>query len=148
MKVESYEKSEDILNKIIKETHNNGMINILYSAWYIMSELYLKQKQYQVAYGIINNSQIQLEKNNSTSEYLLMLFKYNLFKVLMYKQEFDMAEICINHAKYIASKYGINFEFDTDPNHYIPVETDEHDLSVHPYTSGVPDEKSDESEGQ
>lgn len=118
MKVESYEKSEDILNKIIKETHNNGMINILYSAWYIMSELYLKQKQYQVAYGIINNSQIQLEKNNSTSEYLLMLFKYGMYKVLMYQNKTTTAEICINHAKYLANKYDINFDFDTDPSHY------------------------------
>lgn len=143
----SYEKAEFIIYRIIKTTSDNGMLMVLYTAWYLMSVIHLIQHKYDVAYGIINNIQIQLEKSNDISEYLLMLFKYNLFKVLMYKQEFDMAEICINHAKYIASKYGINFEFDTDPNHYIPVETDEHDLSVHPYTSGVPDEKSDESEG-
>ena len=123
------------------------MTIILYTAWYIMSEIQLKQHKYDVAFGIINNTQIQLEKSNNISEYLLMLFKYNMFKVLMYKQEPDTAEICINHAKYIASKYNINFKFDTDPNHYIPVETDEHDLSVHPYTTGIPEEKSDESEG-
>ena len=146
-KAGSYEKAEFIIYKIIKTTSDNGMMIILYTAWYIMSEIQLKQHKYDVAYGIINNTQIQLEKSNDISEYLLMLFKYNLFKVLMYKQEPDMAEICINHAKYIASKYGINFEFDTDPNHYIPVETDEHDLSVHPYTTGIPEEKTDESEG-
>lgn len=27
-----------------------------------------------------------------TTEYLLMLFKYNMFKVLMYQKQFDKAE--------------------------------------------------------
>lgn len=150
-KAGSYEKAEFIIYRIIKTTSQNGMLIILYSAWYIMSEIHLAQHKYDVAFGIINNTQIQLEKNNNISEYLLMLFKYNMFKVLMYKNETGTAEICINHAKYIASKYNINFNFDTDPSHYIPVITDDHDLSVHPYTTGSPDqenpENTEESEG-
>lgn len=51
-----------------------------------------------------------------------MLFKYNMFKILMYMKQPDKAEICMGHAQYIAQKYGINFEFDADPSHYIPVE--------------------------
>ena len=51
-----------------------------------------------------------------------MLFKYNMYKVMMFKKEYEKAEICLNHAKYIANKYNINFNFDTDENHYIPVE--------------------------
>ena len=90
-----------------------------------MSELHLKQNKYDVAFGIVNNSLIQLEKNNTTSPYLLMLFKYNMFKIMMFKKQNDKAEICIGHARYIAEKYGINFEFDTDESHYIAVEDDE-----------------------
>lgn len=101
------------------------MTTLLYVAWYVMSELHLRQNKYDVAFGIINNSLIQLEKNNTTSEYLLMLFKYNMYKVMMFKKQYDKAEICISHARYIADKYGISFVFDTDQNHYIAVEDDE-----------------------
>uniref|UniRef100_UPI004028010A hypothetical protein n=1 Tax=Candidatus Stercorousia sp. TaxID=3048886 RepID=UPI004028010A len=125
MELGSYKKADSIIYKIIKATNNNGMTTLLYVAWYVMSELHLRQNKYDVAFGIINNSLIQLEKNNTTSEYLLMLFKYNMYKVMMYKKQFDKAEICISHARYIADKYGISFVFDTDQNHYIAVEDDE-----------------------
>ena len=101
------------------------MTTLLYVAWYVMSLLHLKENKYDVAFGIINNSLIQLEKNNTTSEYLLMLFKYNMYKVMMFKQQYDKANICIDQAHYVAQKYGINFVFDTDPNHYVAVEEDE-----------------------
>ena len=125
MQLGSYKKADSIIYKIIKATNNNGMTTLLYVAWYIMSELHLKQNKYEVAYGIINNSLIQLEKNNITSEYLLMLFKYNMYKVMMFEKRSDKAEIMMAHARYIAAKYGINFNFDTDPNHYIAVEEDD-----------------------
>ena len=125
MQLGSYKKADSIIYKIIKATNNNGMTTLLYVAWYIMSELHLKQNKYEVAYGIINNSLIQLEKNNITSEYLLMLFKYNMYKVMMFEKRSDKAEILMAHARYIAAKYGINFNFDTDPNHYIAVEEDD-----------------------
>jgi len=44
---------------------------------------------------------------------------------MMFKQQYDKAEICINHAKYIAAKYGLNFNFDIDANNYIAVEEEE-----------------------
>ena len=125
LQLDSYKKADSIIYKIIKATNNNGMTTLLYVAWYVMSELHLKQNKYEVAYGIINNSLIQLEKNNVTSEYLLMLFKYNMYKVMMFKGQKEKAEICMAHAQYIAAKYGINFNFDTDPAHYIAVEEDE-----------------------
>lgn len=122
LQLESYKKADAIVYQIIKATNENGMTTLLYVAWYVMSELHLRQHKYDVAFGIVNNSLIQLEKNNTTSEYLLMLFKYNMFKILMYMKQPDKAEICMGHAQYIAQKYGINFEFDADPSHYIPVE--------------------------
>lgn len=125
IQLESFEKASHIIYKIIKTTNDNGMTTLLYVAWYIMSELYLKQNKYDIAYGILNNSLIQLEKNNTTSAYVLMLFKYNMYKVMMYQKQFDKAEICISQAKYIAQKYGINFSFDTDSSHYTTVESED-----------------------
>ena len=124
MNIASYQKADYIIYKIIKTTNNNGMTTLLYVAWYMMSELKLKLHKYETAYGIVNNSLIQLEKSNLTTEYLLMLFKYNMFKVLMYQKQFDKAEICIEQAKYLAAKYGINFMFDTNPDSYLPLEED------------------------
>lgn len=129
LKLESYKKAESIIYKIIKIANDKGMTMLLYLAWYIMSELHLKQNKYDVAFGIINNSLIQLERNNTVSEYLLMLFKYNMYKVMMFEKQYDKAEICISHAKYIAQKYGIAFNFDTDESHYVAVE-DENNLEV------------------
>ena len=125
MELGSYNKANSIIYNIIKTTNNNGMTTLLYVAWYVMSELHLRQNKYDVAFGIINNSLIQLEKNNTTSEYLLMLFKYNMYKVMMYKKQYDKADICIGQAKFVAEKYNINFTFDTDQSHYIAVEDDE-----------------------
>lgn len=124
----SYKKAESIFYNIIQETSRNGMMSVLYSSWLLMGELHLKQNKYDVAYGIINNTLIQIEKNNTTSEFLLMLFKYSMYKVLMFKQQFENAQICINQAKYLAQKYGIKFNFDEDSSHYIPVD-DENTIS-------------------
>lgn len=124
LQLESYKKADAIIYQIIKAANEKGMTTLLYIAWYVMSELHLRQHKYDVAFGIVNNSLIQLEKNNTTSEYLLMLFKYNMFKILMFKKQPDKAEICMGHAQYIAQKYGVNFIFDTDASHYIPIEED------------------------
>lgn len=122
MNIDSVEKADDIIYKVIQSANEKGMNTLLYSAWYIMSELKLKLNQYDLAYGILNNSIIQLEKTNITTEYLTMLFKYNMYKVLMYQKNPEQAGICIEQAKYLAAKYGIIFEFDTNPDRYIPIE--------------------------
>ena len=122
MKLGIFKKADSIIYKIIKETNKKGMTTLLYLAWYIMSELHLMQNKYDVVFGIANNSLIQLEKSNTTSPYLLMLFKYNMYKIMMFKKQYDKADICISHAKYIAEKYKINYAFDTDESHYIAVE--------------------------
>jgi hypothetical protein len=88
------------------------MMMMLYVAWYFMSELNLRRRKIEVAYGIANNALIGIERNQSASEYILMLFKYNMFKVLMSKGRVEQAEICLNQAKYVATKYAVEFEFD------------------------------------
>lgn len=119
IKINSLQKASLIIYKIIKTANENGMNNLLYLAWYVMSELNLAQGKYIVTYGIVNNSLIQLEKADSANPYLLLLYKYNMYKVLRFKGQSEQSEICLAQANYIAQKYGINFEFDTDPNNFI-----------------------------
>ena len=120
MDIESYTKATDIFYKIVRETGENGMTNMLYFAWFFMSEYNLRMQKYDVAYGIVNNVIIQLEKSDNSCDYLLLLFKYNMFKVLMYMQQFDKAKLCIEQAISMAERKGIHFEFDLEASHYIP----------------------------
>ncbi|MBQ3819030.1 hypothetical protein II810_01145, partial [bacterium] len=95
-----------------------------------MSELYIRLSRFKVAFGILSNSLIHLEKNDNSSEYLLMLFKYNMYKTLMYLKQYDKAEICISHARYLAMKHGVNFNFDVDPQHYIGQDVDDETIEI------------------
>ncbi len=122
MDMESHQKATDIFYKILKETSENGMMNILYLAWFFISEHNLRFEKFDVAYGIVNNSIIRLERSDDSNDYLLLLFKYNMFKVLMYTQQFDKAKLCVGQALSIAQRKGINFEFDLEPSHYISQE--------------------------
>ena len=108
-----------IIYKIIKTANEKGMTNLLYVAWYIMSELNLAQGKYTVTYGIVNNSLIQLEKADYANEYIMLLFKYNMYKVLRFKGQDVNSQICLAQANYITKKWGITFEFDTNPDHFI-----------------------------
>lgn len=143
-----FKKADLIIYKIIKETNENGMSILIYLAWFFMSELLLKQGRFDVAFGVLNNSLIQLEKNDTTSPYLTMLFKYNMYKVMMFKKEYDKADICINHAKYIAEKYGVNFEFDTDESHYVVLDEEEENSNNTENLSENYDQLKSESEAE
>lgn len=148
MKLESYVKASAILFKIIKTANINGMMTLLYLAWYLMCEMNLKQGKYNVAYGIVNNSIIQLEKNNNSCEYLTILFRYALYKVFMFQGEADKADICLQQAQYMTNKYGIHFEFDTDPAHYIPIEENAEQQDGEVGDLGDSDSDSDDDEGE
>lgn len=123
------------------------MSDLTYVAWLMMSEMSLRQGRYTVAYGIINNSLIQLEKADGSNEYLLMLFKYQMFKVLMYKQQVEQAQICIVQCSYLTQKYGIQFNFDTDASHYVPmVDPDEEQNNQTNIQAGVGAGKSEDED--
>ena len=110
-----------IIYQIIKTANECGLTNLLYIAWYVMSELNMAQGKYIVTYGILNNSLIQLEKADNSNEYLMLLFKYNMYKVLRFQQKEEQAKICLAQADYISRKYGIKFEFDVAPEHFVPL---------------------------
>lgn len=114
VQLNSFVKASAMLFKIVRTSKEKGMISIMHFAWYIMSTLNIKQGKYDIAYGILNNANIQLEKNGNISEYLTMLNKFNMYKVLMCCSEPDKAEICMNQAAYIVEKYGLNFNLNID----------------------------------
>ena len=118
------QKAISILYNIIKSSKDKGMYLVEHLGWYFLSEGNIREHRFDVAYGMLNNSLIQLEKYGKTSDYILMLFRYNMFKVFMYRGIADKAQICLNQAVYISQKYGIKFEFDIDPEHYV-YETDD-----------------------
>ncbi len=121
MNLGTYEKAENIFQELIKSVKEKGMEMLSYGVQYLIGEMQVKLGKYDVAHGIINNSLITLERNNTFSEYILLLFKYSMFRILMFQQRYAQAEILINQADYITKKYGLNFEFDLEPTHYIPV---------------------------
>jgi hypothetical protein len=79
-----------------------------------------------------------------------------MYKIMMFKKQYEKADICLAHAKYIAEKYSINFNFDTNPEHYKSIEEEgEKDFSVNPLLDSVYPEGTDnqikiedESEGE
>lgn len=150
--MESYDKASLIIYKIIRTTGDNGMSDMTYTAWLVMSEMSIRQGRYTVAYGIINNSLIQLEKAEGSNEYLLMLFKYQMFKVMMYKGKAEQAQICLVQCIYLSKKHNIQIEFDTDASHYVPLEDpdEENDMPqtiIRTGSSRNNNDEDDESEG-
>ena len=100
--------------KIIKSSKEKGMNAIVHTGWYIMSILNIAEGKFDIAYGVLNNSTIQMEKTGGISEYLTMLHKVNMYKVLMCTQAKDKAEICLNQATDIVQKYELNFNLNVD----------------------------------
>lgn len=114
IQLNSFRKANTMCYKIIKTAEEKGMVSIVHLTWYILSILNIKQGKYDIAYGILNNSNIQMEKIGGISEYLTMLNKFNMYKVLMCTQAKDKAEICLNQATDIVQKYELNFNLNVD----------------------------------
>jgi len=111
-------KATHILFDIINSSNAKGLAGVELLAWYFMSNVHLKERKYDVAYGVINNSIIQLEKNRLHSELLIMLLNYNLYKVFMFRREFNKAQLCIEQAVAITQKHEMFFPFDMQPQSY------------------------------
>lgn len=118
IRINSIEKASHILYDIIDSAQAKGMAGVELLAWYFMSNIHIHRKEYDVAYGVINNSIIQLEKNRLHSELLIMLLNYNLYKVFMFRRELDKAQLCIEQAIAITQKHEMFFPFDVDPRNY------------------------------
>ena len=109
-----YKKASSIIYKIISTAKEKGMNAIVHIAWYVMSILNITDGKYDIAYGVLNNSNIQIEKNGNFSEYLTMLNKINMYKVLTKLNQQAQAQICLNQASVVMQKYGININTNID----------------------------------
>lgn len=114
-----YQKAASILYKIIKSLKNQGMYLLQHLGWYFLSDMNIRLRKFDVAYGMLNNSIIQLEKYGKASDFVIMLFKYNMFKIMMYMGNVDKAQVCLNQAYYLKQKHDINFDFDINPENYL-----------------------------
>ncbi|MBP3848095.1 zinc ribbon domain-containing protein [bacterium] len=113
-KLKSYYKASSILYEVVKASKDRGLNSITLLAWYVLSILNMKQGRFDIAYGILNNSSIQMEKLGGVSDYLMLLIKFNMYKLMKCLKVDDKADICLAQAKYIVKKYGINFNTDID----------------------------------
>lgn len=111
-----FEKASSMLFKIIKTAKEKGLNSVLHLAWYVLSVLYISEGKFELAYGVLNNSIIQMEKTGVMSEYLIMLDKVNMYKVMMCLNSTEQAQICMNQASFIVQKYGLNFNLNIDIN--------------------------------
>jgi len=114
IQLNSFKKASSMIYKIIKYSKEKGMNAVEHIAWYVMSILNIKEGKYDIAYGVLNNSEISMEKNGQLSEYLSMLNKVNMYKVLMCTNKKEQAQLCLNQASAVVQKYGLNFNLNID----------------------------------
>lgn len=112
-RLNSFKKASAIVYRVIMDAKEHGMNSIEHIGWYVMSILDIAQGKFDIAYGVLNNSTIFMEKT-PISEYLTMLDKVNMYKVLMASKEPEKAQICMNQAVLIVQKYGLNINLNID----------------------------------
>ncbi len=109
-------KALSIIYKIIKVSQAKGLNAITHIAFYVMSILNIKQGRIDIACGVLNNSEVLMEKNGGVSDYLTVLNKVNLYKAYMLANDKEKAKICMTQATYIVQKYNLNFNLNIDIN--------------------------------
>ncbi len=114
IQLNSFKKASTMIYKIIKDAKEKGLSAIEHIGWYVMSILNIKEGKFDIAYGVLNNSNITMEKTGVISEFLSMLNKVNMYKVLMCMKQNEQAQICLNQASAIVQKYGLNFNLNID----------------------------------
>ena len=117
--LKSYYKASSILYEVVKASKDKGLNAITFMAWYVLSIMNMKQGRFDIAYGMLNNSSIQMEKLGGVSDYLMLLIKFNMFKLMKCLKVTDKADICLAQAQYIVKKYGLNFNTDIDIDKFL-----------------------------
>jgi hypothetical protein len=112
--LENYKKASSIIYEVIKTTKEKGLNAIVHIGWFILSILHIKEGKFDMAYEVLNNSEISMEKCGVTSDYLSLLNKINLFKVLMCTNHKDQAQICMTQASQIVQKHKLTFNLNID----------------------------------
>ncbi len=112
-KLNYFKKASSILTEVEKTAKEKGLLPITHICAYIMSILNIKQYKYDVAYGLLANSDIQMDKK-PISEYFVLLNKFNMYKVLICKGFEQQAQICLEQAEQIIKRYNLNINLNID----------------------------------
>ena len=134
--LKSYYKASSILYEVVKASKDKGLNAVTFMAWYVLSIMNMRQGRFDIAYGMLNNSSIQMEKLGGVSDYLMLLIKFNMYKLMKCLKVEDKAEICLAQAKYIVKKYGLNFNTDVDIDKFLA--ENNIDLSALPVQEATP----------
>ncbi len=112
-KLGNYKKALNIITKISTQAQKTGCGLIVHLCAYFMSLIDIKYEKYDVAFGLLNNSNIMMTKN-PISDYLVLLNRTAMYHVLKIINQDENAKICISQADHIISKYGLNFNLNID----------------------------------
>lgn len=99
------EKASSIYYNVLEISTENGLKLVTYISWYLISLLKLKQNDIEMAFGIANNAIVQLEKDNSSGDFLFFLFRMLLSEILTAKGDTKSAELCLKNAMFIKDKW-------------------------------------------
>lgn len=111
-KLGQFEKASAIFYNVLEIATKNGLKLITYIDWYFISVLKLEQQELDIAFGIANNVMVQLEKDPNIGDFLFFLFRVLLAKILIAKNEENSAQLCLNNARFIKEKYGLNYDIE------------------------------------
>lgn len=114
IKLNSHVKAAAIINQVLKTASEKGINVLKYIGSYILSIMYIDENKFDTAYGLLNNSAIGMEKNIGSNDLLTLLNKINLYKIFKNSGAPDKAQNCLEQAKYIITKYKLNFELNID----------------------------------
>lgn len=117
--LKSYFKASSILYEVVKASKDKGLNAVTFTAWFVLSIMNIKLGRFDIAYGMLNNSSIQMEKMGGVSDYLTLLIKFNMYRVMKCLNMDDKANICLTQAEYIVKKYSLNFDIDTDVEKFL-----------------------------
>jgi hypothetical protein len=110
----NFKKASSMIYEIIKTSKEKGLNSISHIGWYILSILHIKEGKFDMAYEVLNNSEISMEKAGIASDYLTLLNKINLYKVLMCTNHNEQAQICMTQASQIVQNHHLNFNLNID----------------------------------
>ena len=142
--LKSYYKASSILYEVVKTSKDKGLNAVTFAAWYVLSIMNMKQGRFDIAYGMLNNSSIQMDKLGGVSDYLMLLIKFNMYKLMKCLKVDDKADICLAQANYIVKKYGLNFNTDVDIDKFLA--DNNIDLSGLPVEQAPQEEPPEENE--
>ena len=107
-KLDKLQKAAVIYNSVLEESTNSGFKDITKLVLYSMAELSLNIGDISSAYNLVSNTLIELEQQNNTNIYIILIFKMLQAKILKLQKQDNDSNLCLEQVKQIARKYKLN----------------------------------------